>query len=144
MYKHLSRAEVLIAFLALLACAPYRATRNDAAHSAMDKGDPTASLPVARLTDGVTPNPTDTKGAPPTAGRPLLETLRGSAHVDIAAFAVAPRDIAPAAPATGLDVQIVTGTASGKTRYSFDLHIKELRYRDATYTYFDWAKAIRH
>ena len=80
---------------------------------------------------------------PQAEGRPLLEALRGSAHVDIAAFAVASRDIAPAAPTTGLDVRTITGTATGKSRYSFDLRVKELRYRDAAYTYFDWAKATR-
>jgi predicted AlkP superfamily pyrophosphatase or phosphodiesterase len=80
---------------------------------------------------------------PQADGRPLLEALRGGAHVDAHAYAVKPQTIHPAHPATGLSIQSPIGAATGATSYSFDLQIKELRYGDKTYTYFDSAKAVR-
>ena len=80
---------------------------------------------------------------PQADGRPLLEALRGRAHVDASAYAVKPQTINPASAATGLAVQSPLGAATGATSYSFDLRIKELHYGDKTYTYFDWAKAVR-
>jgi predicted AlkP superfamily pyrophosphatase or phosphodiesterase len=80
---------------------------------------------------------------PNADGRPLLEALRGSSHVDISAFQVAPQTLAPATPASGLDVRDAIGATNGKTSYSFDLHIKQLSQHGQTWTYFDWAKATR-
>ena len=76
-------------------------------------------------------------------GRPLLEALRGSSHVDISAFQVAPQTLAPPVPASGLEVRDALGAANGKTSYSFDLHIKQLSHHGQTWTYFDSAKAAR-
>jgi predicted AlkP superfamily pyrophosphatase or phosphodiesterase len=80
---------------------------------------------------------------PQADGRPLLEALRGSLHMDISAYTAAPRSVSPKTPAIGLEVKKVTGEATDMTRYNFILQTKELHYRDATYTYFDWAKATR-
>jgi len=80
---------------------------------------------------------------PQADGRPLLEALRGRAHANASAYAVSAQTINPAAPATGLSIQSPLGTATDMTTYSFDLRIKELRYDGRTYTYFDWAKAVR-
>jgi len=80
---------------------------------------------------------------PQAQGRPLLEALRGSWQVEPTAYAVTPRAISPAQPATGLAVKSPLGAATGKTSYDFTLHIKELRYKDDSYTYFDFAKAER-
>ena len=80
---------------------------------------------------------------PNADGRPLLEALRGSSHVDISAFQVAPQTLAPPAPASGLEVRDALGAANGKTSYSFDLHIKQLSHQGQTWTYFDSAKATR-
>jgi hypothetical protein len=80
---------------------------------------------------------------PQADGRPLLEALRGRAHVDANAYAVKPRTINPVTPATRLSIQSPIGTATSETTYSIDLRIKELRYGSNMYTYFDWAKAAR-
>ena len=80
---------------------------------------------------------------PQAQGRPLLEALKGRAHVEPTAYAVTSKAIAPAQPATGLAVKSPLGAETGKTSYDFTLHIKELRYRDALYTYFDLARAER-
>ena len=78
---------------------------------------------------------------PQADGRPLLEALRGSKDSSCSAT---PQTIRPDQPATGLAIQSPIGASTGKTTYSFDLRIKELHCRDKTYTYFDWAKAIRN
>ena len=78
---------------------------------------------------------------PQADGRPLLEALRGSKDSSCSAK---PQTIRPDQPATGLTTQSSVGASTGKTTYSFDLQIKELRCRDKTYTYFDWAKAVRN
>jgi predicted AlkP superfamily pyrophosphatase or phosphodiesterase len=80
---------------------------------------------------------------PQADGRPLLEALRGRAHVDAHAYEVKPQTINPAKPATGLSIQSPVGASTGATNYTFDLQIKELRYGNQTYTYFDSAKALR-
>jgi len=80
---------------------------------------------------------------PQADGRPLLEALRGRAHVEASAYATKPQTLTPATPATGLSILSPVGAASGATSYSFDLHIKELRQGDKVWTYFDWAKAVR-
>ena len=80
---------------------------------------------------------------PQADGRPLLEALRGRVHEDASAYTVKPQTINPAQPATGLAVQSPLGATTGATSYSFDLRVKELGYCDKTYTYFDWAKAVR-
>ena len=81
---------------------------------------------------------------PQAEGRPLLEALRGPAHVESTAYAVTARTLAPAQPATGLKIQSPLGADTAKTRYSFDVHVKELRHGDHSYTYFDFAKAERN
>jgi len=80
---------------------------------------------------------------PHADGRPLLEALQGRTHVDAAKYSVQPRTITPVAPASGLSIESPLGSATGKTTYSFDLHIKELQRGGETYTYFDFAKAVR-
>ena len=80
---------------------------------------------------------------PQADGRPLLEALRGRAHVDAGAYSAKPQTITPATPATELSIQSPVGTTTGATSYSFDLRIKELRQGDKAWTYFDWAKAVR-
>jgi len=81
---------------------------------------------------------------PQAQGRPLLEALRGSSQVEPTAYAVTPRAISPARPATGLTVRSPLGAATDKTSYDFTLYIKELRYKGDSYTYFDFAKAERN
>jgi len=80
---------------------------------------------------------------PQADGRPLLEALRGRAHVDAHAYAVKPQTVNTGTPANGLSIQSAVGAATGATSYTFDLQIKELRYADNSYTYFDSAKAVR-
>ena len=80
---------------------------------------------------------------PQADGRPLLEALSGRAHVNASAYSVQPHTLAPAAPATGLKVQSPLGGDTGKTSYSFDLQVKELHQGERSWTYFDWAKAVR-
>jgi len=81
---------------------------------------------------------------PHADGRPLLEALRGRAHVQPSAYAVKPQTVTPMAAATGLLIQSPVGAMAGKSTYNFDLRMKELRYGGNTYTYLDWAKAVRH
>jgi len=80
---------------------------------------------------------------PQADGRPLREALAGHAHVDAHAYAVQPRTVTPAQPAAGLNVESPLGADTGKTSYSFDLQVKELRQDGHTWTYFDFAKAVR-
>lgn len=80
---------------------------------------------------------------PQADGRALLEALRGRAHADVSTYSVKPLTIAPASPASGLAIESPLGSATGKTTYSFDLQVKELRRGGETYTYFDSAKALR-
>jgi predicted AlkP superfamily pyrophosphatase or phosphodiesterase len=80
---------------------------------------------------------------PQADGRALLEALRGRAHADTNAYAVKPQTIYPTTSATELTIQSPIGAVTGATSYSVDLQIKELRYGDKAYTYFDWAKAVR-
>ena len=80
---------------------------------------------------------------PQADGRVLREALRGRAHLDASAYAVASRTIEPDEPATGLSILSPLGTPTGMSRYSFGLHVKELRRGADTYTYFDFAKAER-
>ncbi|HZP67380.1 MAG TPA: alkaline phosphatase family protein [Rudaea sp.] len=81
---------------------------------------------------------------PKADGRPLLEALRGAAHVDAKVYTVRPHTIAAAAPATGLAIVSPIGAETGKSSYSIDLAVKELGYGHDVYTYFDWAKAVRN
>jgi arylsulfatase A-like enzyme len=76
-------------------------------------------------------------------GRTLHEAMRGSYHVDPARYAVAPQVVAPQIPATGLDVVSVTGDNTGKSNYTFEMHVKQLRREEHVWTYFDWARAVR-
>jgi predicted AlkP superfamily pyrophosphatase or phosphodiesterase len=80
---------------------------------------------------------------PQADGRPLLEALRGAAHVDASAYVVTPQTIEPSAEATGLLVKSPTGADTGKSRYTFDLRIKQLRRGDDRHLYFDFARARR-
>lgn len=80
---------------------------------------------------------------PQADGRPLLEALRGGAHVDVSNYRVMPTTMRPSAPASGLSVVSPIGVATGKNSYSFDLQLKELHYGGSSYTYFDFAKAQR-
>ncbi len=78
---------------------------------------------------------------PQADGRPLLEALNASKN---ATCSITPRTISPPQPATGLNVQSVLGTDTGKTTYTFDLQIKQASCGTNSYTYFDWAKAKRN
>ena len=80
---------------------------------------------------------------PQADGRPLLEALQGPAHREPTAYSVTPKTVSPSAAATGLAVTSPIGTPTGKSRYNFDLRIKELRDNDHSYTYLDWARAER-
>ena len=80
---------------------------------------------------------------PRADGRPLLEALQGRAHVDATDYSVTPKDIAPSSAATGLSIKSAFGVETGKSVYTFTLHVKELRYDTNLYTYFDFAKAQR-
>jgi len=80
---------------------------------------------------------------PNADGRPLLEALRGQ-HVDVDAYSVTPKTIAPSTGVSGLAIKSPIGADTGKSRYDFSLQIKELRHGPHLYTYFDWAKAERN
>jgi hypothetical protein len=81
---------------------------------------------------------------PHADGRPLLEALRGPAHVQRSAYAVTPQTITPTAAATDLKIVSPIGEVTSQSRYSFDLQVKELHHGSNTYLYFDWAKAVRN
>jgi arylsulfatase A-like enzyme len=81
---------------------------------------------------------------PQADGRPLLEALTGADHVDAAAYQVTPRTIAPTQAAVDLSIKSPLGTDTDKTRYTFGLHIKELRRGSTSTTYFDFARAERN
>jgi arylsulfatase A-like enzyme len=80
---------------------------------------------------------------PQVEGRPLLEALRGRDRAELKAYAVTPRTLRPASDATDLSVVSPIGAKTDKTRYTFGLQVKELRYGEHSYTYFDWARADR-
>jgi hypothetical protein len=80
---------------------------------------------------------------PQAEGRPLLEALRGRDQAESKAYAVTSKTLRPASHATDLSVLSPTGAKTGKTRYTFGLQVKELRYGGHSYTYFDWARADR-
>jgi arylsulfatase A-like enzyme len=83
---------------------------------------------------------------PQAQGRPLLEAMAGGAAASD--YRVEAGVLRPAAPATGLRVQL-GGDPDGNDldpaprSYSFELRIVDLRYRGSTYRYFDSAKAAR-
>ena len=65
----LQDAHLALPASAALAFAP------DALKLAADNGDPTASAPVVYLADGITPDPGDSSGAPPTAANHYLMSV---------------------------------------------------------------------
>ncbi len=83
---------------------------------------------------------------PRAQGRVLLEAMsRGPAVGD---YRVAPDTLRPAAPAIGLTIRLPTDpdgkdTAPRPASYTFELHIKSLTFGGRTYTYYDYAKAMR-
>jgi predicted AlkP superfamily pyrophosphatase or phosphodiesterase len=81
---------------------------------------------------------------PAADGRPLFEALQGRDRVDAKAYSVTSKTISPPSVATDLTIMSPIGSQTGKTRYNFDLRVKELRYGDHSYTYFDSAKAERN
>jgi len=83
---------------------------------------------------------------PHAQGRPLLETLVGGAAVED--YKVVAQVLAPGAPATGVTVHLPTDpdgkdVAPGLSQYTFELHTKSLRAGIESFTYFDFAKAVR-
>ena len=76
-------------------------------------------------------------------GRTVHEAMRGSYHVDPSRYAVAAQVVTPQEPATGLTVLSVTGDNTGKSSYTFEMHVKQLHRGERVWTYFDWAKATR-
>ena len=80
---------------------------------------------------------------PNADGRPLLEALQGQ-RVGLDAYSVTPKAITPSTGVTGLAIKSPVGADTGKSRYDFSLHIKEVRHGPHLYTYFDWAKAERN
>jgi arylsulfatase A-like enzyme len=84
---------------------------------------------------------------PSAEGRPLLESLRSG--VPSKAYKVATKIIKPGSPATQLTMKLPTDpdgrdVDNGKTTYTIELKSKTVRLDKKTYTYFDYAKAIRY
>jgi arylsulfatase A-like enzyme len=84
---------------------------------------------------------------PHAQGRALFEAMAGGpAPSD---FHVASQVLQPAAPATGLAIQLPTdpdgkAIAPNLGTYNFELHTRSVTFRDHTYTYLDFAKVSRH
>src|SRR5262249_21346341 len=82
---------------------------------------------------------------PHAQGRPLLEAMaRG---VPVSDYSVTADVLRPRSAATGLTVRLPTSpdgkdVATGVSSYTFELHTKGLSYAGATYTYYDFAKAV--
>ena len=76
-------------------------------------------------------------------GRPLLEALQGPDRREPKAYSVTMKTISPSTAAASLAITSPIGAPTGKSRYNFDLRVKELRDGDRSYTYFDWARAER-
>jgi arylsulfatase A-like enzyme len=84
---------------------------------------------------------------PGADGRPLLEALRSGPLPK--AYKVTVRTIKPEAPATQLSMKLPTDpdghdVDAGKTNYTIELKTKSVESKGKTYTYFDYAKAIRY
>jgi arylsulfatase A-like enzyme len=84
---------------------------------------------------------------PGANGRPLLESL---AHggATMSDYLVEQRTVAPASPATGLIMKLPTSPAGAdvdttRTSYTIELQTKVLRRAGETFTYFDYARAVR-
>ena len=79
-------------------------------------------------------------------GRPLLEALRhGPPESE---YQVSSREFEPSSAATGLTIALPTDpngrdTDPEKNSYTIQLQTKAISYQGKTYTYFDYAKAIR-
>ena len=80
---------------------------------------------------------------PQADGRPLLEALTGKGHIEPAAYWVTTKTIRPSAAATGLSIRSPLGVETGKSTYTFEMQIKELRQGTSSQTYFDFARAER-
>jgi hypothetical protein len=83
---------------------------------------------------------------PHADGRPLSEALRNGPSMSD--YQVASRTLQPSASATGISVKLPTDPSGRdvdpeKSAYTIELQIKSLSYQGRTYTYFDYAKAIR-
>jgi arylsulfatase A-like enzyme len=83
---------------------------------------------------------------PQADGRPLLEALRNGPRVED--YQVVSRTLRPNSTATGLSVKLPTDPSGSevdpeKKEYTIELQTKALSYQDKTYTYFDFAKAVR-
>jgi len=79
---------------------------------------------------------------PDAAGRCLDEALKGGTSVGDTS--VTPSTLAPSTAATGLAMVRPTGTADGgRTTYTIELKVKDLKVGSQNYRYFDHAKAIR-
>jgi arylsulfatase A-like enzyme len=83
---------------------------------------------------------------PQADGRPLLEALRNGPRVED--YQVVSRTLRPNSTATGLSVKLPTDPSGRevdpeKNEYTIELQTKALSYQDKTYTYFDFAKAVR-
>ncbi len=83
---------------------------------------------------------------PNADGRPLLEALSTNG-VPLASYTVNASTVAPT-PASGLAMKLPTDPTgntidAGKSTYTIQLQTKNLSYGGKTFTYFDYAKALR-
>lgn len=82
---------------------------------------------------------------PQAQGRVLQEALSGAQGKAADSYRVTPTVLRPTAPATGLGMQRVDGTALSASSYSFTLQLKQLESADGKrWTYFDEARPERH
>ena len=83
---------------------------------------------------------------PPADGRLLLEALKGDPSES--RYSVSRQVIQPKRAATGLRIRLPTDPDgkdidAGKSTYTFEIQTKFLTYEGKTYSYFDFAKAVR-
>ena len=80
---------------------------------------------------------------PQAEGRPLARSASGTRSSEIEAYSVAPKTLRPASGDRSFG-HIADRHQTGKTSYTFGVQVKELRYGENSYTYFDWARADRN
>ena len=79
---------------------------------------------------------------PDAYGRPLLEAMDGGAAMS--EYTLSRRTVRPSAKAAGLTVIGPTGQARpGTHSYTIELRTQTVRRNGRSFTYFDWAKAVR-
>jgi len=82
---------------------------------------------------------------PPAQGRVLREALRGGLGEAAKDFRVTPGQLRPSQAATGLETVRIDGSRLGATRFSFSVHVKDVKSPDGgTWRYYDFARPDRH